>query len=134
MTRRFLNFNATLAAMALMMAGASGQPLLAEDGMPEAAPPVLTLEQQTGLRCSAAFALVAYGQSRGDAAALAWPAVADRGREFFVRFSAQLMDETGMSRDQVAALLGQEAQDLSATDRLGAVMPACLLLLDSADL
>jgi len=95
--------------------------------------PSLTIEQRTGLRCSAAFAIAAQAQARGDAEALSLPPLAQRGREFFVRFSAQLMDDTGMTRDEVAALLTTEARALSAAGGgLKQVMPACLMLLDAA--
>lgn len=97
---------------------------------PQLTPQQLTIEQRTGLRCAAAFALVAQAQARGDAEAGALPPLATRGREFFVRFSAQLMDDTGMTRDAVAALLSTEAQALSAGDGVKQVMPACLMLLD----
>jgi hypothetical protein len=95
-------------------------------------PPPLTIEQRTGLRCSAAFAIAAQAQARGDAEALSLPPLAQRGREFFVRFSAQLMDDTGMTRDAVAALLTAEAQALGSREELRQVMPACLLLLDTS--
>lgn len=98
----------------------------------QAAAPALTIEQRTALRCSAAFAITAQAQARGDAEALSLPPLATRGREFFVRFSARLMDDTGMTRDAVAALLTAEAQALAGGGELRQVMPACLLLLDAA--
>ncbi len=94
--------------------------------------PQLSIEQRTGLRCAAAFALVAQAQARGDAEALSLPPLATRGREFFVRFSAQLMDDTGMTRDAVAGLLAAEAQALGAGSDVRQVMPACILLLDAS--
>lgn len=94
--------------------------------------PQLSIEQRTGLRCAAAFALVAQAQARGDAEALSLPPLATRGREFFVRFSAQLMDDTGMTRDAVAGLLAAEAQALGVGGDVRQVMPACILLLDAS--
>ena len=94
----------------------------------------LSLEQQTALRCSAAFAIVADGQARGNSEAVRYPPLGKRGREFFVRASAQLMDETGMDREDVAALLSAEAQKLWDEGRIDDVMPACLLLLDASGL
>lgn len=97
--------------------------------------PALSLEQQSGLRCAAAFALVAQGQAAGDAEALAYPSLEERGREFFVRTAARLIDETGLDRDGVARLLSAEATRLAQED--GAIeqtMPACLLLLEASGL
>lgn len=93
--------------------------------------PQLSLEHRTALRCSAAFAIVATLQERG--AAKEYPPLGERGREFFVRASAQVMEEAGMDRAAVAAQLQSEAQDLAGNAaKLEAVMPACLLLLDSS--
>lgn len=96
--------------------------------------PALTLEQRTSLRCAAAFAIIADGQMRGNEVAQAYPPVERRGKEFFVRISARLMDETGMTREQIAALLQAEARALRDDGSLDQVMPACLLLLDAAGL
>lgn len=114
-----------LAAILALLAAA---PLAAQP----APTPSLTIEQRTGLRCAAAFAVTAQAQARGDAEARSLPALGTRGREFFVRFSAQLMDDTGLTRDAVAALLTAEAQALGAQGSVREVMPACLLLLDAS--
>ena len=87
-----------------------------------------------GLRCAAAFALVAQGQATGDAAAKAWPDLSMRGREFFVRAMARLMDETGRDRTGIAALVNAEAQALTTSGELQKVMPSCLLMLEAAQL
>lgn len=86
------------------------------------------------LRCSAAFAIVARQQADGRAEAKRYPAMEPRGKEFFVRASAQLMDEAKLTREQVQAALQAEAKDLSAPGKLDAVMPACLLSLDASGL
>lgn len=86
------------------------------------------------LRCSAAFALVSYGQSNGNEAALAWPQLDPRGQEFFVRSMAKLMDDTGLDRDQVSALASAEAQRLLDEDQVDAVMPSCLAMLEGSGL
>ncbi|MCB2066843.1 MAG: hypothetical protein KDE15_09420 [Erythrobacter sp.] len=112
----------TLLAMAL---AASPVATLAQD----AAAPPLNLEQRMLLRCSAAFALVAGGQERGEAQALRWPAMGERGREFFVRAAAQVMDQAHLDRDQLAAALQAEADDITASGTLDQVMPPCLALL-----
>jgi hypothetical protein len=106
-------------------------PLSAQDAAPQAP---LSLEQRTGLRCAAAFALLAQAQARGDAEALSLPPLAQRGREFFVRFSAQLMDDRGLTRESVAELLGEEVQALGVGSTLAQVTPACLVLLDASGL
>ncbi len=106
--------------------------LAALAAQPATPAPQLSIEQRTGLRCAAAVALVAQAQARGDAEALSLPPLAVRGREFFVRFSAQLMDDTGMTRDAVAGLLAAEAQVLGAGGGVRQVMPACILLLDAS--
>lgn len=96
----------------------------------EAAPPPLSLEQRTALRCSAAFAIGAVLQQRGERGE--WPPLAGRGREFFVRASAQIMDETGRTREQVADVLAAQARELSDPEALAVAMPPCLLLLDAS--
>ena len=96
------------------------------------AAPALSLQQQTSLRCAAAFALVAEGQASGGAKALAYPPLAERGREFFVRSAARIMDEAGLDRAQISAALSTEAQKLSNDGTLDEAMPACLMLLDAS--
>ena len=92
----------------------------------------LSQEHRAMLRCSAAFALVSFGQANQNEAAMAWPAIDPRGREFFVRSLAKIMDATGLSRDQVAELTQAEAQRLIDNDTLEDVMPGCLLMLDAS--
>lgn len=103
----------------------------------QAAPPQapqLSVSAQAALRCSAAFALVSYGQENGNEASLQWPDIEPQGREYFVRSIAQIMDETGIDRDQAASLVEAEAQRLLDEDEIDSVMPACLALLDAANL
>lgn len=92
-------------------------------------PPQLSPDQRMLLRCSAAFALVANGQANGNGEALRYPDMSQRGREFFVRASARVMDEAGLDRAQIAAALSAEAQDLWDKGTLYQVMPVCLTLL-----
>lgn len=102
---------------------------------PVASEPVeLSIEAQAALRCSAAFALVSYGQERGDEASAKWPDLDARGREYFVRVMAQLIDETGKDRDQVAEMARAEAQRLLDAGEVDKVMPACLSMLESSGL
>ncbi|MXP15792.1 hypothetical protein GRI44_13640 [Altererythrobacter confluentis] len=98
----------------------------------------ISLETRTTLRCSAAFAIVAQRQALGDAAALGYPTLAKRGREFFVRSSAYAMDTGRLDRGAVAAALQEEAAMLLAAGNSGddaqldEVMQPCLLLLEAS--
>ncbi|QZH76502.1 MAG: hypothetical protein JY451_01815 [Erythrobacter sp.] len=98
----------------------------------QSAPTPLSLEHRMLLRCSAAFATVAQGQANGSAEALVYPDLRENGREFFVSASAQVMDEAGLDREQIAAALATEAQDLRGSETLEQIMPACLALLPAA--
>ncbi len=101
--------------------------------------PKLTLAQETSLRCSAAFGLIAYDQKRGAPGADAFPPLETRGREFFVRTTARLMDETGASRETVQALLKVRVDELqkgagesaNPGEFVGRTVRACLPLLDA---
>lgn len=109
--------------------------LLAAPGAAQvAAPPRLSLEHRMLLRCSAAFALVAYRQEAGDATVQQYPPLKERGSEYFARASARVMDEAGLDRDAVAEALRVEAQALLQGDTLTAVMPVCLSTLEAAGL
>lgn len=72
--------------------------------------PRLSIEQQTLLRCSATFALVAGEQAKGDAQALRYPALAERGQEYFVRTAATLTDQLSVPRETVMQLLNREVE------------------------
>jgi hypothetical protein len=85
--------------------------------------PRLTIEQQTLVRCSATFALVAGEQAKGNPVALRYPALGERGREYFVRTAARLTDELGVPRETAAALLNREAGRVKA-ERAAADNPA----------
>ena len=106
------------------------------------APLALTPAQTMLLRCSAAFAIVAGDQARGDPTASAYPPLRERGREYFVRASAQLMDELGLTREQLAARMNAEAAaqqraKASATDPRAytdGVMQPCLAGLEASGL
>ena len=117
-------FTRILAPLALL---ATAPALMAQDPAPE---PKLTAEQSATLRCAAAFALVSHGQAIGNEAALAYPPLGERGQEFFVRAGARLMDELGLDRSGIQALVSAEAQRLWDEDAVSDVMPACLALLD----
>ncbi|MCT2557567.1 hypothetical protein N0B51_01090 [Tsuneonella sp. YG55] len=119
-----------LAVPALLLAAA---PAIAQDAAPAEGPAApLSMQQQAALKCSAAFALGAAEQAQGRNKA--WPLLAERGKEFFVRSSAAIMDETGWTRDQVADELTAQARDLRRPGALEAAMQPCLLLLDASGL
>ena len=96
--------------------------------------PQLTAQQSATLRCSAAFAIVAQGQGEGVEAALAYPPMNKRGREFFVRSTARLMDELSLDRTALQELAAKEARDLQNEGAVDEVMPACLMMLDASGL
>jgi hypothetical protein len=118
--------------MSFLATAAASLSLAAQPAPPAADAPQLSLQQMTGLRCGVAFAIVAQQQQAGDPAALAYPAMDPRGKEFFVRFMAGLMEDPRFSRDYVTGLAMRETQELTrgGPDALATVMPACLQLLD----
>ena len=121
----------SLAAAALCLPAV---PLVAQEPAPEAALPTLNLDQRMLLRCSATFALVAFRQEAGVDWAVALPPMGERGREFFVRTSALLMDEAGIGPDTLDLLLSREAESIVAANQIEAMMPLCLNLLDQTGL
>ncbi|SRR5690606_29068894 len=116
--------------------------LLAAPAAAQQEAPRYTLEHRMLLRCSAVFAIVAGEQQRGVAAALAYPPLAERGREYFVRSSVRLMDDLAITREQVEASLRGEVEALQrasdeAPDRaahLDDVMQPCLSALEASGL
>ena len=122
----------------LLAAAVLAGPVLAQQPEPAA----LTLEQTMLLRCSAMFAIVAGEQQRGVSRALAYPPLAERGQEFFVRAGARLMDERHLSREQLEAAMRTEAAELlqgSARSPeparfVDGVMQPCLAALDASGL
>ena len=104
--------------------------------------PSFTLEHRMLLRCSAAFGIVAGEQQRGVASAASYPPLAERGREYFVRASVRLMDDLGLTREQVEASLRTEVEGLQtaageAADPaayLDSVMRPCLSALETSGL
>ena len=115
---------------------------LAAGPAPAQEPPPFTLEHRMLLRCSAVFAIVAAEQQRGVASALAYPPLAERGREYFVRSSARLMDDLKLTREQVEASLRAEVEGLrkasaEAVEPAGyidSVMQPCLSALEASAL
>jgi len=114
---------------ALLLALAA--PSLAQQARPA---PQLTDDQKTLLHCSATFALVSGRQHAKDPQALAFPDVTERGREYFVRAMVQLMDQAGLDRDAIKALVTQEAAGLQDAAVLYKQVPACLASLQASGL
>ena len=89
----------------------------------------LSPQLQSGLRCAALFSIVAGEQTRQGAGD--WPALATRGREFFVRISAQAMDAGGLDRPALLALVQAEAKGLQTPQSRAALKAPCLAMLDA---
>ena len=129
-------FQIVLAPLLAVSAVSSVLPEPAAVAQGEIAPldPPMTLAERTALRCSAAFSLVAGRQQSGDPAAREFPPLSERGREFFVRTAAGIMDSRGWNRQQVAMLMQAEGRSLVAEKSDLAIMPGCLSLLESSGL
>jgi hypothetical protein len=111
---------------------ANPAPSAAQENVQQAG--TLSLEDQTLLRCSAAFAMISHAQAQGNTEALNWPALDERGKEFFVRALAKLMDKTGKNREDISRLVSAEAQQLWDEGTVNQVMPGCLLMLETSGL
>ncbi|MFU7529674.1 hypothetical protein [Qipengyuania sp. ASV99] len=98
----------------------------------------IPIEQAAAPRCGVAFALVGRWQRAGEPRGSAYPDMnSEGGREFFVRSMAGLMDSQGISREAVAAMVAAEAESLATPEgeqKVAAMMPACLLMKQSAGL
>ena len=92
------------------------------------------------LRCSATFAIVASEQQRGAPSTAAYPPMAERGREYFVRAGARLMDELQLTREQITARLRAEVESVQAaaaqapdrTRYVDGLMQPCLSALEAS--
>ena len=83
------------------------------------------------MRCSAAFAIVT---NRGAAIGAEQSELRARGREFFVITLAGIMDEHQLDRAAIEREVRAEARKLAASGEADKIMPACLLMLQSAGL
>jgi hypothetical protein len=99
--RRFVLFAAQLALLAL--------PALAA---PADTADTLTPDLRAALHCAAVLALTSAEQQRGNAAALALPALAERGKSYFAIIGARAMDEAGLTREAVRDLLADDVAEL----------------------
>ncbi|MFC3173285.1 hypothetical protein ACFOD9_03355 [Novosphingobium bradum] len=104
-------------------------PVLLGAASPALAARPLSADERLGLTCASAFALVAAGQARGEPGMAAYPPLAARGREYFVRLAAQLMDDAGLDQAGIRAAAESEAAPLRRAGVAG-VMPSCLAALD----
>lgn len=97
----------------------------------------LPLEEAAAPRCGVVFAIVEGWQQAGDKRAGQWPDLASgNGREFFVRAMARLMDDRGLDRDAISALVSREYENLSGDNgkRVNDLMSPCLLMKQAAGL
>lgn len=94
--------------------------------------PVLTAPQAAALRCGIVFALGAKLQEGNSPLAAGWPPLATRGKEYFVRVTARLMDDTGASRETISAMAMHQVPALSDPAATAGAMPGCLPLLDAS--
>jgi len=97
------------------------------------------------LRCSAAFAMVARWQQGGRPEVQKYPPLEERGKEFFVRASAKVMDEAKLDRDAIEQALLAEAGSFlpegqmsperapEVFARIDAIMPVCLSALEASE-
>ena len=115
--------------MSMLLAAAT---LLASQTAGAAVPPPLTPPQAQALRCGVVFAMGAGMQAAGKPAATRWPALGTKGREYFVRVAARIIDETGASRETIQAMAATQAASLQDDAAVAAAMPGCLVLLDAA--
>lgn len=96
--------------------------------------PALTPLQTTALRCGVVFAIGARLQAAGEPGTADWPDLGTRGKEYFVRASAKLIDETGIAAATLSQIASREAQALADNSAVKAAMPGCLPLLNAAGL
>lgn len=115
--------------MSMFLAAAT---LLASQNAAAAAPPQLTPPQAQALRCGVVFAMGAGMQAASKPVARGWPALGTKGREYFVRVAALIIDETGASREAIQAMAASQAASLQDDAAVVAAMPGCLVLLDAS--
>ena len=94
--------------------------------------PQLTPPQAQALRCGVVFALGARLQADNSPLAASWPALGTRGKEYFVRVTARLMDDTGASRETLSAMAMRHVPALADPTATAAAVQECLPLLDAS--
>lgn len=98
----------------------------------------LPIEEAATARCGVAFAVVGRWQRDADPKGSGYPNMeTEGGREFFVRAMANLMEGRDLDRNAAARLVVREVSLLDSeegADQVEAMMPACLLMKQSAGL
>jgi len=131
------------AALALQAAPAAPPPAAAAPPPPSPPESAITLDQlpiaqASVARCAIAFATVGRWQKAGDPRGSAYPDMeAGAGREFFVQVMAKLMDEAGLTRDNVITLAFDGVEDHDkpgGAERVAALMPNCQTMKSAAGL
>ena len=128
-----------VAALALQDAPAAAMPR-GDLSAPQSAVTLdqLPIEQAAAARCAIAFAAVSRWQKVGDARGAAYADMeAGGGREFFVQVMAKLMDDAGLSREDVVALAFRGVEDHDRPDgaeQVAARMSACQAMKSAAGL
>lgn len=126
------------ALLALQAAAPDVAPAPADPAAPAVSLDALPLEQAATARCAIAFATVSRWQKSGDARGSAYPDMeTSGGREFFVQAMAKLMDDAGLTREDVMTLSFEEVErneTAEGTERVAAMMPACVLMKSAAGL
>jgi hypothetical protein len=121
--------------LAMLAAILIASPAIAQETETSPELPVLTMEQETSLRCGVAFAVVHAEKDAGKPEFADYPELGERGREFFVRSTAQLVESTGADREVVGMLVVREARGfIEKPQAVHDVMPACLMVLDASGL
>ncbi len=129
-------------ALALQAAPATvpADPALSDEQVQQSAIMIdqLPITQAAAARCAIAFATVSRWQKADDPRGTAYPDMeAGGGREFFVQVMAKLMDEAGLTRDNVVALAFAGVENHDKPDgaaQVAAMMPACQTMKSAAGL
>jgi hypothetical protein len=119
-----------------LLAMAGSVPAIAAEALPDlaAARAKLTPQHQVLLQCSAAFAVNSRNVAQGKADPALPASLPERGKEYFIRTGAQLMDDAGLTREEIAALLKEQVVRLSDPAALAVTMPGCIASLEASGL
>lgn len=117
---------------ALVLVAAQAASTAPVEQAPSPAPPTLSAPQAAALRCGVVFAMGAKMQAEGKPAAAGWPELGAKGREYFVRTAARIMEETGADRAAIQALAAAQLASLKDDAAIADAVPGCLVLMDAA--
>jgi len=96
----------------------------------------LTAENNALITCSAAFAIDSVptleGQNRLGYSEEDLSDMVKQRREFFVRSLVKIMDETGMSRDQVSEKVRSTVSRIVDQGTIATILPACSQILEAS--